>query len=228
MAGNLRAYLAELLGTYAVVLFAAGAVCADSISAGKVGLVGIALAYGMAVLFAGSCYGRVSGGHFNPALTLARLVVRRIEVIKAVFYVIAQLVGATLAAMTLQAVLKQHPDLLVASPYLGAMELHGIGYKAGTLLEALGAFFLAMTAFSGDKEEGFGSPIAVGMAVTACVLAIGLLTGSGINPARAFGPSIITGFWTHWYVYWIGPLCGAIAAAWIHEHVYSEKKGARP
>lgn len=226
MAGNLRAYLAELLGTYAVVLFAAGAVCADAVSGGKVGLVGMALAYGMATLFAGSCYGRISGGHFNPALTLSRLVVRRIELIKAVFYMIAQLVGATLAAMTLQAVLKQHPDLLVASPYLGALELHGIGYKAGTLLEALGTFFVAMTAFSRDHEteEGYGSPIAVGMAVTACVLAIGLLTGSGVNPARAFGPSVITGYWTHWYVYWTGPLCGAIAAAWIHEHVYLEKK----
>src|SRR5580658_5628604 len=116
MAGHLRAYLVELIGSFALVFFGAGAVCVDVLTNGKLGWTGIALAYGLTAMAAGYAFGLISGGHFNPALTLSLLIHRRSTAIKGVFYVAAQLFGAALAAAALSAVFNQHPTLSDSSP----------------------------------------------------------------------------------------------------------------
>lgn len=227
MAGNLRAYLAECVGTFALVFIGAGSVCADALTGGKVGAVGVALAYGLAFMAMCSAYG-CGGGFYNPAVTTAMLVHRRINTLKGVLYISIQLLGAALAALALKKVLNQHETLFTAAPYLGACDLFdGIGFKAGTFLEALATFFL-MTAVYATTIDSRGmeqaAPAVIGMTMTAGVLAIGPLTGGALNPARSFGPAIVTGHWAHWFVYWIGPLAGALAASWIYENLYIEKK----
>lgn len=227
MAGHLRAYLAEFIGSFFLVFFSAGAVCMDVLTNGKLGWTGIALAYGFAAMAAGHAFEGVSGAHFNPAVSLSLLVHRRLTAVKSVFYIAAQLLGATLATAALKAVLKSYPALSESAPFLGACDLSIVGYKAGTLLEAMGTFLL-MCAFYGklcdSRESVFSPPLAMGLVYAVGTLVLGPLTGSALNPARSFGPAVFTGHWTHAYVYWIGPITGALAASCIYEKLCLEKK----
>jgi MIP family channel proteins len=227
MAGHLRSYIVELIGTFMLVFFGAGAVCIDVLTGGKLGWTGMALAYGLSAMAAGYAFSPISGGHFNPAVTVALLINRRISAVKSIFYVVSQLFGAALAAAALGSVLIQHPALSESSPYLGACDLSGIGFKAGTLLEAIGTFLL-VSVFYGTQMDARGcvsaAPIAMGLVYTISALVLGPLTGAALNPARSFGPAAFTGHWSHAYVYWIGPITGALAAACLYEKLCLEKK----
>lgn len=227
MAGHLRAFAAELIGTFALVFIGAGAACADAMSGGKIGVVGAALASGFILASVIQCFGGISGGHFNPVVTAAQFSLGRLDAIKAAFFVISQLLGAALAGVCLQAVLHGRPDLIESAPYLGGTFLSGpIGYKAGTLVEAVGSFFLATSYAAAGAMRGGGilSSLSIGLTWSAAILALGPLTGAALNPARAFGPSIVTGRWTHGFVYWIGPLVGAFGAFWLYEILHPDKK----
>lgn len=227
MAGNLRAFLAEFLGTFALVFLGAGSVCMDAVTGGKVGTLGVALAHGLAFATMGYALGHVSGGHYNPAVTAAMLSNRRIEPGKAVFYVVAQLLGASAAALVLRAALiGGHPQLCGSAPFLGACDLAGVGYKAATLLEAIATFLLVLVVCASCDLRGPAglAPLAAGLTLAACMLAIGPLTGGALNPARAFGPALAAWRWSNIYVYWIGPLAGALAAAALYENLFLEKR----
>lgn len=227
MTGALKSYLAEFIGTFALVLIAAGAVCADAVTGGSFGPWGLALCYGLAAMSMVYAYGPISGGHFNPALTIALYGVGRVDPIRAVFFVVSQLLGAALAGKLLTATLHGHPELLTARPFLGACDLSGVGYKAGSLLEAVGAFFL-MSAYYASSLDARGragaAPLAYAAATAAGAAWLIPLTGGALNPARAFGPAIVSGHWAHWYVYWAGPLVGAGAAALLYENLFLERK----
>lgn len=227
MTGTLRSYAAELIGTFALIFVGAGSICMDVITGGKVGLTGIALAHGLTIMVMAYTYGPVSGGHFNPAVTAAMLASRRIDPIKAVFYIASQLVGAALAGIFLERMLHNYPDIASQAPFLGACDLANLGFKAGTLLEAVGTFFLVSTIFAtavDPRGSAATAPIAIGLTISLSVLAFGPLTGAALNPARAFGPAIATGHWSNWFVYWIGPLIGALAASLLYEHLFVERK----
>src|SRR4051812_16798132 len=128
MPGNLRSYLAEFIGTFALVL-----ACALASFAGP-SPIDPALAYGATYAALAFTYGSVSGGHFNPALTIAQILNRRINANKGIFYIVSQLLGAALAGRLLLAALHDHP-LMSSSPSLGGCALLGVGFKAATLLE---------------------------------------------------------------------------------------------
>lgn len=227
MAGHFRAFLAELIGTFALVFLTAGAVCADTLYAGKLGVAGIAFCYGATAATMLFAFRPISGGHFNPALTLSLFIHRRVNALKTVFYLAAQLVGAAAAAATLATAFQSHAGLLDSPPFLGACDLNLIGFKAATLLEAIGTFFV-VAAFYGTAIDDRGAaqmtPLAAGLAYASGALVLGPFTGAALNPARAFGPAIITGHWAHAYVYWFGPLTGALAASSIYEKLCLEKK----
>ncbi len=224
MAGHLKAILAEFIGTFALVFAAAAAVCMDSLSGGRVGLVGIALAYAGAACAMTQAYSRVSGAHFNPAITLALAVHGRLDWIKGTLYVVAQLLGASLAAILLRAVLHDFPSVVSAGAFLGSCG-GSAGFKAGTLIECVLTFSLTMVFYSSSIHSSGNPPgLAVGAVIAAAVLSAYPLTGAALNPARAFGPSIAAGQWHQWYVYWIGPLSGAALAATLYEALYLEKR----
>lgn len=227
MTGNLKSYTAEFIGTFALIFVGAGSICMDALTGGKVGLTGIALAHGLTIMSMAYAYGAVSGGHFNPAVTIAMLINRRIEAIKGVFYIASQLLGAALAGLFLNTILHNYPELSASSPFLGACDLSGVGFKGGTLLEAVTTFFLVSAIYgSAVDKRGSGStaPIAIGLTITLSILATGPLTGAALNPARAFGPAVATGHWANHFVYWIGPVAGAAAASLLYENLFLETR----
>jgi len=208
MSGYLRAFGAELVGTFIVVWAAAGAVCADSMGAGKLGIVGVALAYGLAVAVVTWTLEPASGAHFNPAVTLAAAFTQGFDKIKTVFYLFCQLCGATLAGLWLAYVFSALPRTGPAP--LGACALSGVSYQTGTLMEALvvAGLMLARLACQGRRSE---LALSQGAVTTLAVLLIGPLTGAALNPARAFGPALAARAWSDWFVYWVGPIVGAMA-----------------
>lgn len=228
MAGNLRAYFAELTGTFALIFVGAGAVCMDFISKTEVGLVGIALAHGLTIMVMIWALGHFSGGHFNPAVTLAMLSTRRISASKAAGYVSFQLLGAALAGLLLARILHNF-DVIDHEPFLGLCRLYPdkIGFKGGAALEAMLTFFLALVIFATAVDEGNKTPmapLAIGMTIAMGVLVGGPITGAALNPARAFGPALVTGRWAGQLAYWVGPIVGACAAALLYEYLLMEKK----
>lgn len=221
---GLRAFAAELSGTFALVLGAAGAACMDALTGGRLGPAGIALAYAAATLTAFHAFPNAAG-RFNPALTLADLAFKRVGTLQAVFAVTAQLLGSACAALFLRAALSGRPELLEPPISLGACALNGVGYRAATLVEAVLTFFLACAvAASHDARARRRGPIAIGAATLFGALAAGPLTGGALNPARAFGPAIASGFWKNHYVFWVGPLAGAALAALVAPYLVHEEK----
>lgn len=212
--GGLRAFAAELAGTFALTLAGAGALCLDFATDGRIGPVGIALAYAAAAATVVHAFPSAIG-RFNPAIVIAELAVRRADVLRGVFALGAQLLGAMCAGLFLRAVLSgARPDLLTAPAYLGSCVPVGIGYRAATLVEAVAAFFLTLAVLAADERRArrFG-PLYIGAATLFGALIAGPLTGGAMNPARAFGPALAAGYWSMHYVYWVGPLAGAVVAA---------------
>jgi len=212
-----RQAIAEFIGTFALIFIGAGAIIADKVMGGSVGLTGIALAHGLAIATMVSALGAVSGGHFNPAVTVGFLVTRRIAVTSAAIYVAAQLLGAVVAAAILKSVA---PSAAVDAVALGTPALGSeTAFAAGVIIEAVLTFFLVTAVFGtavdprAPKIGGFG----IGLVVAMDILMGGPLTGAAMNPARAFGPALVQGFWSDHLVYWVGPLLGGSIAALVYE-----------
>ncbi|MFH2201890.1 MAG: aquaporin [Elusimicrobiota bacterium] len=225
MAGNLRAFLAELLGTFAWVLFAAGAVCTDAALGGRIGPLGIAAAQGLAIAAVFGLFGRYSPGMFNPAFTLALAAIKRLDRVKAVLCLVCQLLGATLAGLLLAKLFAHYP-IIEEPPFLGTPMAAGLGFRGATMLEAVLTFFLALAARRawGDPDHGArgAAILVVGATAFAATLLGGPLSGAALNPAHAFGPAVASGYWTQHYVYWVGPLAGAIAGLSLSEFMFEK------
>ncbi|MDP7116136.1 MAG: MIP family channel protein [Candidatus Woesearchaeota archaeon] len=221
-----QAYLAEAIATFALVFIGAGAVLANELSNGQIGLVGIALAYGLVLMCMVYATSHISGAHVNPAVTLGFWVTEKISSFKAIAYIVAQLIGALFAGFLLRVLfVNVSPELYLGTPVLGA----GITFLGGIVVEAVLTFFLVFTIFGViDKRAPPGIyGAAIGLVLTFDVLAGGVLTGAAMNPARAFGPAFAAGFWHNQLVYWIGPIIGGIIAAVVYNSFLSNKNGGK-
>lgn len=219
--------VAEFIGTFALIFFGAGSICTDQYlhGAGGLGLLGIALAHGLAIGIMVSALGHISGGHFNPAVTIGIWVTKRITTIDAILYWVAQLAGAIAAAFVLKTVV---PEDIWRAVALGTPELaRDFPVWAGMSLEAVTTFFLVLVVFATAIDEkgafraisGFG----IGLTITLGILVAGPFTGAALNPARAFGPALAATHWAHQGVYWIGPLAGGFIAGLLYEGLYLKK-----
>lgn len=218
---------AEFLGTFAVVFFGAGAVCIDFHlrSSGGLGLLGIALAEGLAFAIMVSALGHISGGHFNPAITIGYWVTRRLSTLESLAYWGAQLLGATVAALFLKLVA---PEDIVNNVFLGTPELmRDFPRWSGMALEGVATFFVVLVVFATIVDDrgsfrsvaGFG----IGLTLTLGILVTGPLTGGALNPARAFGPAVVSNHWLNWGIYWVGPLGGGFLAGLLYDSLYLRK-----
>ncbi len=215
-----RKLAAEFIGAFALIFVGAGVI----MQTGGQNLVAIAIAHGLAIALLVSSLGHISGGLFNPALTIGLWATRRLDTITTVAYIIAQLLGAVVAALAL---LLLFPEALRDAVSLGAPLLgRGIDFIEGVALEAIATFFLMLAVFGtaldprGPKLGGFG----IGLILTMDILAIGTLTGAAMNPARSFGPALVGGEWSNHLVYWIGPIIGAVVAALVYHYLFAEEE----
>jgi len=221
--------LAEFFGTFALVFFGCGAVCADQYQLGSgqpgLGLLGVALGFGLPFAIMVSALGHISGGHFNPAVSIGFWVTRRATTLDTLLYWIAQVAGAVAASYILRTVV---PETTWRVVHLGTPALApGLTRASGMLIEGIATFFLVFVVFATAVDEnGAFSKIggfAIGLTITMGILVAGPLTGGAINPARAFGPALASRDWLNHGVYWVGPLAGGVLAGWIYDAMFLRK-----
>jgi aquaporin TIP len=203
-------------------LFAAAFAQGASDTASGLALLGIALAHGLAIGVMVSAVGHISGGHFNPAITLGFLITRRLAPMLALVYWFAQLLGAVLAALLLRWFYPARIRNLghLAVPGLGT----GVSQWQGFVIEIILTFFLVWVVFATAADPGGSfksiAGLAIGFTITLDVLMGGPLTGAAMNPARAFGPQLVQHDWTNWWIWYAGPIVGGCAAAISYEWLY--------
>lgn len=217
-----RKLIAESVGTFTLTFAGVGAIVLAAGNA-NIGLVEIALAQGLAVAVMFSALAAVSGGHFNPAVTAAMWVTRRMDSLGALGYVVAQLVGAVAAALALTLL---YPEGLREAANLGTPSLGPtVDLLPGIGIEAVLTFFLVIVFFGTviDRRAPRIGGLAIGLTITVDILAGGPLTGAAMNPARAFGPALLSGSWDDHLTWWIGPIIGGVVAGLLYHYVFSEE-----
>ena len=219
--------LAEFIGTLALIFIGTASICADKVTNGGVGLVGIALAHGLTLAVMVTAVGHIYGGHINPAVTFGVWAAKKISTREALVYWAAQLAGGVAGAgllcfpfdvATREAVRWGTPTL---APHLWAP-------VGGMAVEALLTFFLVFVVFATaiDERGAFKSVagFAIGLVVTFDILAGGPVTGASMNPARWFGPALWSGLWADHWVYYVGPLAGGLLAGLVYNGVYLARR----
>jgi len=221
-----RHFVAEFVGTFALVFIGSGAIMSGAIP-GFGGLINIAMAHGLILALLVTATMNVSG-HLNPAVTAGFLVTKRIDALMAVVHWIAQFTGAIVAAYALK--------LLFPSEVQGITRLGGqsiasnVTLMQAVVLEAIATFFLVFVVFGtavdprAPKVGGF----AIGLTIAADILAIGPLTGASMNPARSFGPAVVTGIFEGQTAFWVGPLVGGVVAALLYDKLFIGRQEALP
>jgi aquaporin Z len=214
-----RRSFAEFVGAFTLIFIGGGA----GIVAGN-DLVAVALANGLAIGIMVSNLGHISGGHFNPAVTLGFVATRRITLRLALAYWVAQFGGAVVAAAILRWLFHK-PAILAAVPHAPT-----IGAGRGLVVEIILTMLLVGTIFATavDPRGAFKSlaGLPIGLMISIDVLMGGPLTGAAMNPARAFGPQLLSNFWGEGWIYYVGPAIGGVAAALIYDWLYL--RPARP
>jgi MIP family channel proteins len=207
--------LAEAIGTFFLCFAGVAAICVTALpNAPTSGLIGIAMAHGLALAIAISALGKVSGGHFNPAVSVTMAVTRQMSWWDCLAYVISQLAGAAVAGFAVKATF----PAAAYSAAGGGVPVPNVPVVPAIVLEAIATFFLLIAIFGTAVDVkapsigGFG----IGLTVAFDILAIGPLTGASMNPARTFGPGLAAGIWTGHLVYWIGPILGGVIAGVVY------------
>lgn len=231
MGQHTRALLAEIAGTFMFFVIGAGAIV-TTVAAGSPpnSLLAIAFAHGLALAIAVSAFGAISGGHFNPAVTFGLAIAGKHPWPRVLTYWAAQLIGALLAGLVLRVFFE--PFLAAATAtHLGTPTVNAaVSPGLAIVIEAVLTLFLVWTVFgtavspNAPKIAGFG----IGLIVTADILVGGPLTGAAMNPARHFGPAVVSAYLDNWYVYWIGPLIGAAFAGLSYRYVFAPPEERKP
>jgi aquaporin Z len=229
---NMKKYLAELLGTFVLVFIGTG----SAVVAGKsIGVLGIALAFGISVLVMVYAIGRISGCHINPAITIAMLFNGKIPSKDAIIYIIMQCIGAIFASMLLLAIMTGLPGFDITSTNLGANG-YGAGYLGGYSLtsafitEVVMTFIFLMVIFGATSSKapaGFAG-IAIGFSLAMIHMVSIPITGTSVNPARSLGPALVAGgtALSQLWLFIIAPVIGAIIAAVVWKYLFEDSGSA--
>ncbi len=222
-----KAFLAEGLGTFGVVLVGAGALAVNDYTQGGLGLAGVALAYGFALMAFTYITAHLSGAHLNPAVTVSKWVSGGMPGGTAMYYVASQLVGASVAAAALWLILPSSPfTATLGAPVVG----EGVGTLSAILAEALFTFLLVFTVWGVVVDKRGSTPLsgfAIGLSAAVGAMVLLPLTGGALNPARAFGPMLVSGRWADHLVYWVGPLLGAVVAGLVYDAAFLKTPGKK-
>jgi len=213
-----RRAAAEGIATFALVFAGCGAIVTDAVRQNPLGTVGVALVFGLVIMVMVYATGHLSGAHINPAVTVAFTLTRHFPRRDALVYVAAQLAGATAGALALLAVWTSAPaDLGATVPTVGA----GSALVYETVMTALLMFVITAVA-TDTRAVGAAAAIAIGGAVGLDALFGGPITGASMNPGRSFGPALVSGEWSDFWVYVVGPVVGAALGALAYQLVRGE------
>ncbi len=208
-----RRCAAEGFAAFALVFAGCGAIITNAQYGEALGTVGIALVFGLVIMVMVYATGHLSGAHINPAVTLAFTLTRHFSLREAAAYIAAQLAGATAAALLLLAVWTNKPASLGAT-------LPSVGAGSALVYEAvLSAFlmFVIMAVATDTRAVGAAAAIAIGGTIGLDALFGGPVTGASMNPARSFGPALVSGEWRDFWVYVVGPVAGAAIGALAYQ-----------
>ena len=206
-----RRYVAEALGTFALVAVGPGAVMVAA-STGAFGHTSVALAFGLVVAFVVAASGHLGGAHINPAVTIAFWSVRRFPGREVPLYVLAQCLGAAAASLALRWLLGPVGNLGATVPALSLDRAFAVECAYSALLA-----FVIMGVATEERVPPAVAPFALGATVFAGALVTGPLTGGSFNPARTLGPALAGGGWTAHWLYWLAPIGGMVAAMHLYE-----------
>ncbi|XP_051223933.1 aquaporin TIP4-3 [Lolium perenne] len=219
----LRAVLGELVLTFLFVFVGVGSAITGgkAVAAGgdtSAALIAVALGHALVVAVFATAGFHISGAHMNPAVTLSLCVGGHITLLKSAFFVVAQMLGSSLACLLLRALTGGEVTPVHA---LAA----GVGPIQGVVSEVVFTFTLLFTIYAAildpkSSAPGFG-PLLTGLLVGANTIAGGALTGASMNPARSFGPALATNNWENHWVYWVGPLAGGPLAVAVYEFLFT-------
>jgi MIP family channel proteins len=221
-----KAAVAEFLGPFTLVMAGVGAVIATQNLGDGGNLVAVGLAHGLAIALMAAALGAISGGHFNPAVTVSMLATGNVAPVRAAVYIVAQLLGGIAGAGVLTLIF----------PALGELGRNNVGVNlgvpglgpdvtqfGGVLLEAIMTFFLVLVIF-GTAVDARGpkaiAPLLIGLTITMDIIFGGRITGAAMNPARAFGPEVVQQDFTNFWIYWIGPIVGGLVAAFLYTFLF--------
>lgn len=216
-----RATLAEFVGTLIFVFVSAGAVVTSGLAQEDRALdpariLVISLAHGLPIALLVGSLGSISGGHFNPVITLAFIITGRISIVRGIMYGLGQFFGSIVGAGLLKAV--------VLGTEYGILGSHSVTHVApgqALVVEILCTFMLIITVYGTAVDlhgPGIVSSLLIGTAISAAHLVAVPLTGCSMNPARSFGPAVWSGYWRYHWVYWLGPTIGSVLATMFYVH----------
>ncbi len=229
-----KAAVAEFLGPLALVVAGVGAIISTQSLADGGNLVAVALAHGLAIAVMVAALGHVSGGHFNPAVSISMLATGEIGLTRAVTYVVAQLLGGIAGAGILTFVFPALGPLGRNNPgvNLGVLGLGpDVSIGGGVFFELVMTFFLVLVIYGAAVDQRGAraiAPLAIGLTITMDILFGGRITGAAMNPARAFGPAVVQQDFTNWWIYWVGPILGGLIAAYGYKYFWLDQSPQLP
>ena len=218
----IRRALAEAIGTFTLVFAGCGAVVVNAQTDGALGHLGVVLAFALAITVMIFAVGHVSGGHFNPAVTLGFVVNRHLAIVDAVVYWVAQVAGAVLAAMMVKAAIGSEAHIGVTMP-------SGSNGQAFVVEMILTAFlvFVIMAVATDTRAFGQAAALAIGGTIALDGLFGGPITGASMNPARSFGPALIDGTFDALWIYLAAPAAGGIIGALLYAFIGGEHAASK-
>jgi aquaporin Z len=225
---DMKKYLAEFLGTFVLVLTGTG----SAVIAGKeIGVLGIALAFGLSVLVMVYAIGPISGCHINPGITIAMLINGKIPAKDAIAYIIVQCIGAIVASALLLAIMTGLPGYQVAPANLGANGygadyLGGYSLTSACIAEVVTTFIFLMVIFGATSRKapaGFAG-IAIGLSLAMIHMVTIPVTGTSVNPARSLGPAVVAGgtALAQLWLFLVAPVIGAVIAAVVWKYLFED------
>jgi MIP family channel proteins len=208
-----RRCFVEAGATFALVFAGCGAIVADAEGVSDLGSTGVAASFGLVIMVMVYATGHLSGAHINPAVSIAFSASRHFPVREAIAYIPAQLAGAVAGALLLRIVWQGTPANLGATvPSIGS----GYALVYEIVMTAF-LMFVIMAVATDTRAVGAAAAIAIGGVVALDALFGGGVTGASMNPARSFGPALVSGEWTAFWVYVLGPITGALLGAFAYE-----------
>ena len=227
---NPRAWFAESIATFGLVFFGPLSVTMAAVAFGAglsiEGIIMISLGHGAAIGLMIYAFGHVSDAHINPAVTIPMIITKRIGIKDGIGYIVFQLIGAIAAAAAHKAILPELGAKVNFGTQGGPSTLLNNDALSGLGVEMILTFFLVTIIFMAAVHKK-AAPGFAGLAIGGMIFLLHLvgvpLTGASMNPARTFGPALISGFWEFHWIYWVGPIIGGIIAGLIMNYVFVKK-----